>query len=151
MNFFFSKMYVDNIFEQSWLIQSKVMIVSNHYFLPHLKIKNLLGSFCWPPAFKIFPQIFYTGNWVMSVGFSYYCKKYIYLFDCAKSSLQHIGSSVFVGAWTLLLCHGILVPQSRIKPRSPALGARSLCHWITRKVPFLHCCVLFFPFEKRHS
>ena len=27
------------------------------------------------------------------------------------------------------------VPQLRIEPRTPALGARSLSHWTTREVP----------------
>ena len=31
-----------------------------------------------------------------------------------------------------------LVPWPRIKPKSPALGVRSLSHWTTRKVPSAH-------------
>ena len=44
----------------------------------------------------------------------------IYLFSCPISYLQHVG----------------LVPQTGIKPRSPALGTWSLSHFTTREVPF---------------
>ena len=33
------------------------------------------------------------------------------------------------------LAWGILIPQPGIEPRSPALGVRSLNHWLTREVP----------------
>jgi len=51
--------------------------------------------------------------------------------------------------WSLSMCtffgleaSGILVPQPRIKPMTPALEARRLNHWNTREVPecaFLTC------------
>ena len=64
-----------------------------------------------------------------------------------RCSIQDLQS---VEAWGLFVvpCR-ILVPQSRTEPRSPALGAQSLCHWNTRKVPFLLFIVLFFPLWKK--
>ena len=43
---------------------------------------------------------------------------------------------LFVAACELLVVATLtVVPRPGIKPRSPALGARSLNHWTTREVP----------------
>ena len=55
------------------------------------------------------------------------------------------GPSVFFAVWRVLICSTQalicsmwdLVPWPRIKPRPPALEARSLSHWTTRGVPIL--------------
>ena len=59
------------------------------------------------------------------------------------------GSDTAGLAWSLSMCtffgleaRGILVPQSGIKPMTPALEARSLNHWKTGEAPecaFLTC------------
>ena len=61
---------------------------------------------------------------------------YIYLlFDCAGSSLWHVGSSIFIAAGRIFSCGvGTLVSWPAIKFRPPALGEQSLCHWTTRYV-----------------
>ena len=60
----------------------------------------------------------------------------MYLFYCARSKLQHLGSLIFTVACGILCC-GLrdLVPQPRIKPRPPALGAESLSHWTIKEGP----------------
>ena len=65
----------------------------------------------------------------------------IYLFGCTSLQL-HTGSQIFVTASGIFSCSvrtlscGIwdLVPWPGIKPKPPALGARSLSHWTTREV-----------------
>ena len=57
-----------------------------------------------------------------------------------ESSLQHFEFCfvLFFQSWyvgSLVVARGILVPQSGIKLRPPALGAWSLSHGITREVP----------------
>ena len=54
-------------------------------------------------------------------------------------------SLIFVAARGIFSCDmQDLVPRPGIEPRPPALGARSLNHWITRKVlleRLLHHCL----------
>ena len=68
---------------------------------------------------------------------------YLFLFDCTRSYLRHVGSSILVavcgivscGMWTLSCRMCDLVPQPGIKPGPPALGVWCLSHSTTRKVP----------------
>ena len=46
----------------------------------------------------------------------------------------HAGSLVAMGGLSCSLACGILVPQPRLKPVSPALRGRFLTHWTTREV-----------------
>ena len=95
---------------------------------------------------------FYSGakirraHWTQVTANYYFFKTYfIYLFGCAGSKLWPSGSSIFTGAceifsctmWTLSFGMWDLVPWPWIKCRSPALGALSLSHWTTKKVPRL--------------
>ena len=58
----------------------------------------------------------------------------IYLFSCAKSSLQHVGS--LIGACEfIVVALWDLVPWPGIEQWPPALGAWSLSHWTTREAP----------------
>ena len=59
---------------------------------------------------------------------------FIYLLGCVRSLLQHVGSLVATWKLSYALCDLIL--WWGIKPRPPALGARSLSHWTTREVPY---------------
>ena len=63
-------------------------------------------------------------------------KKKIYLFSCARSHLQHSGSSIFTGACGIF-SWGMwdLVPWPRIELGTPWLGVQSLSLWTTREVP----------------
>ena len=56
----------------------------------------------------------------------------LYLFGCARSSPQHVGSSVVACklSWSLW----DLVPWPGMKPRPSASGARNLSPWITSEV-----------------
>ena len=72
--------------------------------------------------------------------------------------LTHCSRGIFVatcgifscGMWTLSCGMWDLVPQPGMEPRPPALGARSLSHWITRGVPQSHSW--FLPFlHLKHS
>ena len=68
---------------------------------------------------------------------------FIYLFDCAKSWLWHLGSSIFTVAcgifscslWALTCSIWDLVPWLGINPGPTALGVQSLSHWTIREIP----------------
>ena len=66
-------------------------------------------------------------------SWTFFFLKNIYLFGCAKSQLQHMGSSSVVGR--SFNC-GIwdLVPPPGIKLGPPALGVQSLSCWITGEI-----------------
>ena len=53
-----------------------------------------------------------------------------------NGSPKIISPPLFFFCFGLTVWHGgILIPQPGIEPRPPALGVRSLNHWLTREVP----------------
>ena len=66
---------------------------------------------------------------------------FIYLFGCAESQQQHVGSLVFIAAFRIFLAAAC---GTQFKPRCPAVGARSVGHWTTREAPRL-CFFHLFP------
>lgn len=74
------------------------------YFLPlKKKTPNLLSSFAGPPAFKIFLQIFYTENWVMSVGF--FPTIYYSFFSPLKKGMAYVSCII-----TCVISHLVHIP-----------------------------------------
>ena len=76
--------------------------------------------------------------------------KNIYLFSLCRVLVA--AHEVFIVACGFLAaaCMWDLVPQPRIKPRHPALGAWSFTHWTTREVPvhsFKTICVWYFLYK----
>ena len=62
---------------------------------------------------------------------------FIYLFDCARSSLRHVGVATCKLLWTLSFSLWDLVPWPVIKSGPPALGVQSPSHWTNREVPLI--------------
>ena len=71
----------------------------------------------------------------------------IYLLGYGSSWLRDLGFSIFIVACRIFGC-GIwdLVPWPGIEPGPLALGALSLNHWSTRRVPRISLSPLFIPF-----
>ena len=69
-------------------------------------------------------------------------------FNCAGSYLGHTWALTFVAACGIFSC-GVwdLLPWPEIEPGTPALGAQSLSHWSTRKVPLCFFSALFFQID----
>ena len=89
-------------------------------------------------------------------------KIFIYLFGCARSQLQHMGSSLWhVGSFLVAACRLLscsmwdllvvacglfffscglwdLVSRPGIELKTPTFGAQSPDHWTTREVPIWH-------------
>ena len=58
------------------------------------------------------------------------------LSGCARSSLPHMGSSIFIAAWGIFSCSTRdLGPWPETEPGPPALRAQSLSHWTIEAVP----------------
>ena len=77
-----------------------------------------------------------------------------FLFDNLKFILKSVNLFLFVCSsvlffpffWLCCMAHGVLDPQSEIKPTSPppVLGAWNLNHWTTKKV--LICIIFKIPY-----
>ena len=75
------------------------------------------------------------GLWMIN-RVSYFLKVYIYFIYFAALGLTACGVLILVAACGVFSC-GMrdLVPQPRITPGPPAMGAQNLCYWTTREVP----------------
>ena len=80
------------------------------------------GSVHFVTAFFLFCYLFTRLGWVLAVA--------------GRIFSLHLAWGIFSwGMWTLSCSMWDLVPWLGIKPGPPALGARGLSHWTTRKVP----------------
>ena len=73
--------------------------------------------------------------------------QFVYPLSFLKNSFYL--SNEFIWLYQVLVeAYGILVPWPGIEPRPPALGAWSLSHWITRRVPIHYLLMDFWPFPR---
>ena len=117
------------IYISSWLIVKLPFTFKKKYLFIYLFIwlRQVLVAAC--RIFVVACRIFSCGMWDLS------------LVACGIFQLQHAGSLVVAcrifscSRQTLSCGMWDLVPWPGIKPGPPALGAWSLSHWSTRKIP----------------
>lgn len=141
--------YRDNACErQSWLILSKAVIASNPLSSStKTRIKKKtpnknLGSFAGPSVFKIFLQIFHTGNCVMSVHSTptiYY--SFLFLLKKGRANTSRIIICVISHFVHILLKLPVEVQTQSSRFGQPGQVTRS-CHPLHKPDRFVSLCTV---------
>ena len=134
--------------------EHKAEFCPNPSRLPSAHSLPLLQMYMWVYRALIFTYGFHVSSWqqgenelapcpsirgsevyfIFKINFQKHL--FVYLSGFARSSLQHVGPSIFTVAREIFSCSmWDLVPWPGMESGSPALGAQSLSHWTTKEVP----------------